>query len=223
MIPRVVLQNAVSIDGRIDWFPADIGLFYELVARYQPEVMLFGGDTVLQSGTPQDEPGDENAGRAPESQPGDPRPLAAVLDSRGRVRSWNALRQSPYWRDAMALIARATPAEYREYLAQRGVEALETGEERVDLRAALEQLYARYAARTVYVDSGGTLNGVLLRAGLVDEVALLVHPSLVGGLSPRGMFRAPDLTSAEGVLPARLIHLEKLAGDVVWLRYEIVK
>ena len=30
------------------------------------------------------------------------------------------------------------------------------------------------------VDSGGALNGALLRAGLVDELSLLVHPVLVG-------------------------------------------
>ena len=30
------------------------------------------------------------------------------------------------------------------------------------------------------VDSGGALNGALLRAGLVDEISLLVHPVLVG-------------------------------------------
>ena len=32
----------------------------------------------------------------------------------------------------------------------------------------------------VRVDSGGALNGALLRAGLVDEISLLVHPVLVG-------------------------------------------
>jgi 2,5-diamino-6-(ribosylamino)-4(3H)-pyrimidinone 5'-phosphate reductase len=65
--------------------------------------------------------------------------------------------------------------------------------------------------------------GVLLRAGLVDEVSVLVDPCLVGGTTPRSIFIAPDLTSAEGVIPLRLIHAENVKGDTVWLRYEVVR
>jgi 2,5-diamino-6-(ribosylamino)-4(3H)-pyrimidinone 5'-phosphate reductase len=75
----------------------------------------------------------------------------------------------------------------------------------------------------VRVDSGGILNGALLRAGLVDELSLLINPGLVGGTTPRSAFVAPDLTSAGGVINLRLTHMEKVRGDVVWLRYEVVK
>jgi 2,5-diamino-6-(ribosylamino)-4(3H)-pyrimidinone 5'-phosphate reductase len=75
--------------------------------------------------------------------------------------------------------------------------------------------------QTVRVDSGGLLNGVLLRAGLVDEVNVLVAPCLVGGTTPRSMFSAPDLDTLEGVIPLRLTHVEQMRGDVVWLRYRL--
>ena len=97
------------------------------------------------------------------------------------------------------------------------------GEDRVNLRAALEELHARYGVKRIRVDSGGTLNGILLRAGLVDEVSLLIHPAMVGGLTERSVFRAPDPVSPDDALPLRLVHLEQLAGDLVWLRYEVVK
>ena len=46
---------------------------------------------------------------------------------------------------------------------------------------------------------GGRLNGVLLRAGLVDELHLLVHPVLVGGDTP-SFFREPlGKVPAEGI------------------------
>jgi 2,5-diamino-6-(ribosylamino)-4(3H)-pyrimidinone 5'-phosphate reductase len=47
----------------------------------------------------------------------------------------------------------------------------------------------------------------------------MIHPALVGGQSPRSMFRAPDLDSPEGVLPFELAGLERLDGGIVWLRY----
>ena len=50
----------------------------------------------------------------------------------------------------------------------------------VDLAAALQHLAGRYGVREVQTDAGGTLNGVLVRAGLVDELSVVVAPQLAG-------------------------------------------
>ncbi len=89
------------------------------------------------------------------------------------------------------------------------------------MRTALEELNERYGVLTVRVDSGGILNGVLLRAGLVTEVSILVHPALVGGTSQRSMFRAPDLASSRGVIPLALVSAETIGDGLVWLRYKV--
>jgi 2,5-diamino-6-(ribosylamino)-4(3H)-pyrimidinone 5'-phosphate reductase len=220
MLPRVVLHSTVSLDGRIDWFTPDIGQFYELAATWKEDATLAGSLTICKP-SEAIPPEDDSAFAPPEKTAGDTRPLLVVPDSRGRVRNWHVLRAAGYWRDFVALCAHSTPEEYLAYLKQRHVNCIVTGDERADLRAALEALNARYGVKTVRVDSGGVLNGVLLRAGLVQEVSVLVHPGLVGGTSPRSFFRAPDLTTAEGVIPLRLIQVEKLKGDAVWLRYEL--
>ena len=207
MLPRVIVHNGVSLDGRIDWFTGDIDLYYSLVDQWPHQVVLTGADTMLAAVG--DEPeAEEDMTPAPVS-PNDARPLCAVVDSRGRLRRWHVFRRMPYWRGLVALCSRATPQEYLDYLGARQIDVIITGEERVDLEAALEEMNRRY--------------GALFRAGLVDEVSILIHPALVGGTSPRSFYRAPDLESAEGVIPLRLIHVERLEGDVVWLRYEVVK
>ena len=81
----------------------------------------------------------------------------------------------------------------------------------------------RYDVEVVRVDAGGILNGVLLREGLVNEVSVLINPELIGGTTPHSMFVAPDLRSFEGVIHLNLQDFEKIADDVVWLRYEIIK
>ena len=43
----------------------------------------------------------------------------------------------------------------------------------------------------------------------------------IGGVGPRSLFTAPDLASADGVVPLRLVHLEKVWEDLVWLSYEV--
>jgi 2,5-diamino-6-(ribosylamino)-4(3H)-pyrimidinone 5'-phosphate reductase len=217
--PRVIVHNAVSVDGRVDLFEADVGVYYELASRWGEDATLVGADTLL-AATPNDaaeEPA-EPASAAPEP---DGRPLLAVVDGRGRVDSWPYLLRAGPWRTGVALCAKATPSGHLASLEALGIERLVAGAERVDLAAALEWLAARHGVRTLRVDSGGTLNGALLRAGLVDEVSVLVHPALVGGTSPRSLYRAGDLRTADGIVSLSLEAVERLAGDLVWLRYRV--
>ena len=37
-----------------------------------------------------------------------------------------------------------------------------------------------FDAKTILVDAGPTLNGILIERGLVDKISLLLHPFLVG-------------------------------------------
>jgi 2,5-diamino-6-(ribosylamino)-4(3H)-pyrimidinone 5'-phosphate reductase len=223
MLPRVIIHNTVSVDGRMDWFEPDIGLYYQIATGFDEDAMLSGSNTILAMPTEEEpEEGDETA-EPPEAGADGPRRLLVVVDSRGRVRNWPFLRKQPYWRGVVALCSRSTSRSHLEYLEREQVTYIVTGGEHVDLRAALEELNVRYGVQKVRVDSGGILNGLLLRAGLVDEVSVLIDPSLVGGTSPRSLFTAPDLRSSEGVMPLKLEHLERFEGDVVWLRYEVIK
>lgn len=223
MLPRVIVHNAVSLDGRIDGFPAEIGLFYELAGYWQADAHLAGCDTLLQMESEIPDIGDADPRPIPPIDPQDPRALLVVPDSRGRLRRWRGLRQLPYWRGAVALCSRSTPQEYLENLVKWHVPYLIAGDDHVDLRAALELLNLHFHVRTVLVDSGGTLNGVLMRAGLVDEVSVLIHPYLIGGTSPRSFLRGPDPQEGQAPAMLRLIHMEQVREHLVWLRYELVK
>jgi 2,5-diamino-6-(ribosylamino)-4(3H)-pyrimidinone 5'-phosphate reductase len=219
MLPKIILHNAVSADGRLDNFMPDIGLYYSLVATWKEDATLAGSDTILAA--PDAMPDDVGDAAPPNDRSG--LPLLVVPDSRGRVRSWEALRRQPFWRDVVVLVSESTPLDYLHRLADAGVASIKTGQDRVDLRAALEELSDSYSVRTLRVDSGGTLNGVLLRAGLVDEVSLLIHPCLVGGTSARSMFRAPDLDSPDDVIPLGLMSLEEVGNGIIWVRYRVVR
>ena len=221
MQPRVITYNAVSADGRFDWFTPDIGRFYSLVPTWKEDITLVGSNTLL-AAPASEMPDAEDAFEPPESNPRDKRPLLVLVDSRGRVRNLHTLRQAGYWRDVAALCSRTTPKAHRDYLKARHIDCIIAGKDRVDPRTAVRELGRRYKAKTIRIDGGGTLNGAFLRAGLVSEVSLLVHPSLVGGTTPKSVFTAEDLTSAKGVIDLRLFHAEKLKNGLVWLRYKVL-
>ncbi len=224
MLPRVVLYNGVSLDGRMDWYTGDVGLYYQLAAHWDADATLSGSETMLAAAAAEGVTEDDLDPAEPSgSSPEDSRPLLVIVDSRGRFRHWRWMLKQAYWRGGVALCSRATPQSYLDYLGKSHVDHILAGEDQVDLRAVLEELAARYGVEVVRVDSGGALNGALLRAGLVDEVSVLINPCLVGGTSPRSIFVAPDLISGEGVIPLKLTHVESVADDSLWLRYKLVK
>jgi diaminohydroxyphosphoribosylaminopyrimidine deaminase/5-amino-6-(5-phosphoribosylamino)uracil reductase len=75
------------------------------------------------------------------------------------------------------------------------VEVLPDGAGQVDLPAVMCDL-AQHGINEVLVEAGSTLNGALLRAGLVDELLLYVAPQLLGDAA-RGIAQLGELTALE--------------------------
>lgn len=212
----------VSVDGRDDWSTVSGSPYYELVQRFQADIDLSGSKTMATAFLPEN-PQEAFADIYDFWMNMPSRPKLAVVDSKGQIDSYHLIKKQPWWEDVIALCSAATPKSHLTYLEDAGVEYIVAGEEQVDLAAALQALHERYGVKVVRVDSGGILNGVLLRAGLIDEVSVVISPELVGGTSPRSLFVAPDLAAAEGVIPLRLVHVEEFKGGFVWLRYEANK
>jgi len=207
----------------MDWLSPDLGLFYGLASRWQEDATLAGSATILRV-LAEEHQSSGNAPSVQDSTEGKSEgcPILVIPDSRGRLHSWHRIREWPYWREVIVLCSRATPQEYLEDLARNRVEYIVAGADHVDLRAALGELCRRHAVKVIRADGGGTLNGALLRAGLVDEVSVMISPCLIGGTTAaHSIFYAPDLDSADGIIDMKLAHVEKVGEDVVWLRYEV--
>jgi 2,5-diamino-6-(ribosylamino)-4(3H)-pyrimidinone 5'-phosphate reductase len=215
MKPRVIVYNAISLDGQTTGFPVDLGLFYGLAGRWHESVSLAGCDTLLSF--PPEVPPETTADLKPlPVVPGDDRSILAVPDSRGRLKRWHFLRAQPHWRDFISLCSDRTPPDHLEYLRARGIHVIKAGTDHVDLARALEELATHFGAKVVRIDSGGVLNSVMLRAGLVDEVHVLVHPVLAGQSKRRGFFEAAD-----GLIELIPTGVEKLDHGLVLLSYRV--
>jgi 2,5-diamino-6-(ribosylamino)-4(3H)-pyrimidinone 5'-phosphate reductase len=217
----------MSLDARMDGLDVDMGRFYTLAGTWHEDCTLVGSETLL-AGMPElGDPAEPVALEPGGGRPGGDRgassdaPLLAAVDSRGQLPGLSHLRDQPYWRDVVALCARRTPPAHLELLRASGVSVVVAGEERVDLRRALEVLADEHEVRTVRVDAGGALIGALLRQGLVHEVSLIVEPRLVGGESHAWLVRAPDAVPAD-VVALTLRELERLDDGALWLRYDVV-
>jgi 2,5-diamino-6-(ribosylamino)-4(3H)-pyrimidinone 5'-phosphate reductase len=210
--PTVTVHNTVSLDGRLTGFPVDVALYYEIAAEIPHDAVLSGSGTILAAAR---EHGVDLAGEDPGPVPatGGDGPLLLVVDGRGRLTRLGWLRSQPFWRDVVVLCGRATPAAHRDRLRRLGVDAVVAGDDHVDLAAALGEVRSRYGVRRVRVDAGGTLNGALLRAGLVDEISVVIAPHLAGA-------GAAPLTAATGACLA-LTSVRQVRDGQVWLRYAV--
>lgn len=222
MHPYVILHMGISLDGRIDWGGGSDNPYYELVEQFHADTDISGSNTILQANFP-DDPQKVLGGIYDEWIKKSDRPIHAIVDSKGRIKNWEVIKKQPWWRDYVSLCSEETPQTHLQYLRQVGIAYIIAGKQHVDLRDALEQLNLRFGTQRVRVDSGGVLNGVLLREGLVDEVSVIISPSLVGGVSPKTMYVAPDLDSEEGVISLTLSHVETIRDCYLWLRYNTKK
>ena len=92
------------------------------------------------------------------------------------------------------------------------VSVLPDGNGQVDLPAMLRDL-AQRGCNEVLLEAGSTLNGALLRAGLVDELLLYIAPQLLGDTA-RGMARLEELTSLDQRINLKWQDMRQVGNDL---------
>lgn len=109
--------------------------------------------------------------------------------------------------------------EHKAYLRGIGASYLIGGREIIDLRAILRRLRSRFGIKRLLLEGGGKINGAFLKAGLINELSLLVAPVADGANGAPTLFDAGEERRAPRRL--KLLSCEPLAGGVVWLRYKV--
>lgn len=227
--PRVICHMVGSVDGRIatdGWPLSDEGYrqYEEVHASYEPEGWICGRVTMEQhfaAGTRSDaEVAREHEGPPREDfvAPGEHESFAIAVDPRGKLAWDSGDTQGDH---VVAVLTHRVSDDYLASLRERGVSYLLAGDEEVDLALALEKIRARLGVRTLMLEGGGGINGSFLRAGLIDELSLLLAPVADGRIGTPALFDVPG----DDVMPHRLVleSVERRADDMLWLRYRVEK
>jgi len=217
--PWVIAQTEISLDGAIEGFELHMGTYYRIAAGLGADAELMGSGTMLAAQT-EDRPETPALCRKPAERTDDSRHIWFVPDSQGRIRNLHLFRNTEWCRDLVMLISETTPASYREYLEERHYDYIVAGRDRVDFSVALREIKRRYGVNVLRVDSGGDLVVAMLKAGLLDEISLLLAPVLAGA-DPRRMFRSLD--SGAGPISLEPRAVEQLPGGLLHLRYAVLR
>lgn len=205
--PWLTLKVAASLDGRTalangvsQWITGAAARSDVQRWRARSCAILTGIGTVL-ADDPQMTVREFDIGR---------QPLRVVVDSRLRIpldrkilHGGNTLIACLAGRGQKVASLRALGASVLELPANDGQVCL----------ARLMQSLAEREINEVLVEAGTTLNGALLRLGLIDELLVYYAPALLGN-DARGMFALPALTEMSQRIDLDILSLDQVGQDI---------
>lgn len=99
-------------------------------------------------------------------------------------------------------------------------------QEELSLKNALIKLKSEYGCERITIQTGGTLNGLLLREKLFDYVDIVVAPILIGGKDTSTLIDGKSLSSQRELSKLGVLKLQEcvvLENSYLRLRYEVVR
>jgi diaminohydroxyphosphoribosylaminopyrimidine deaminase/5-amino-6-(5-phosphoribosylamino)uracil reductase len=218
-LPYVRLKLAASLDGRTAmasgesrWITSDAARRDVQWLRARSSAVVTGIGTVLA-----DDPSLNvrlEPAEIPALCPDEPvrQPLRVVVDSRLRMPVDARMLPLPgatlvvTCNESPRDIARMTSAGAEVQLCPAAVGA------RADLRALMRYLGQR-ELNEVLIETGPTLAGAAMQAGVVDELVLYLAPHLMGDAA-RGLFRLPGLTRMADRLALTILDVRQVGPDL---------
>lgn len=83
---------------------------------------------------------------------------------------------------------------------------------RIDLGAVCQYLATELEVNELHLETGATLSGAMLRAGLIDEIVIYVAPTLLGDQA-RGLFCLPHLEQLSQRINLNITDIRALGND----------
>ncbi|HEU4324529.1 MAG TPA: RibD family protein [Roseiflexaceae bacterium] len=223
MKPYVICHMMSSVDGRIlpdRWHPAveDRGVYERLHNKLAGDAWLVGRVTGQEFAV-REAPYPAYTGSPSERQSWfaqDADAWGIVLDAEGKI-AWG--RSDVGGDPLLVVLTTAVPDSHLAGLREDGVSYIFAGEREIDLAVALETLNRELGIGRLLLEGGGAVNGSLLQAGLVDELSLVIAPSVDGVPGGPAVIDIHGEPGALNTLGMALESCEVLEGGLVWLRY----
>lgn len=110
---------------------------------------------------------------------------------------------------------------YKAFLRRLGISYIIAGEEALDYGLALEKLKELFGIETLMLGGGAALNWSFIRAGMCDEVSVVIAAAADGSPTTQTLFMAREGLSDISPVRFALQSAEVKDGGSVWLRYLI--
>ncbi len=231
MRPQIICQMMSSVDGRIvgnGWtrpydgtdYETVIACYFDISNDMGADAEWLGRKTVQTDLVP--DTFDHGHSRKAESFDTffgtcETARMCIVMDPKGKIRYSSDRIMGE---NIIVVLGESVSQSYLEHLRELGISYLFAGRHGNDLNKALETL-GEFGLRKIMLQGGGIINGSFLKAGLIDELSLLIYPGIDGRAGIPAVF---EYFSEHGEHPAKdrsleLLSMKMLPHGVAWLRY----
>lgn len=236
MKPRIICHIMASVDGRLlpeRWTPpfdgktmGEVCQSYQSISRQLGTgAWMFGKNTLQESFFPQTfcHEGLPKAGNTVPFHGARPSermfivadPLGEILYTANTVRGDGII----------TILGEDVSEDYLAHLKEMGISFLFAGKDGKDLGLAMESLYHDFCIDSISLQGGAIINGAFLKAGLIDELSLLIYPGIDGLTGIPSIF---EYAGKQNEIPAKgqsleLVDVATLDNGVVSLRYRFHK
>ena len=111
--------------------------------------------------------------------------------------------------------------DYLAELRAAGVSYVFAGQDGRDLKAGMQMLWSELGVKSLLLEGGAAINAAFLRAGLIDEVSVLIYPGLDAVAGVQSIFDGPETGVPGYGRPLAFKSVQLLDGGMVWLRYDV--
>lgn len=116
------------------------------------------------------------------------------------------------------VVTLSTPKEYLQYLQHKGISYLVTGENDIEFQRLFTAMKEKFGVETLLLEGGAVLNGSVMAADFVDEISLLVTPTIINRSQAPSVFERKQSEPID-LRHFSLLDMKKLDKGAVWLRY----
>jgi riboflavin biosynthesis pyrimidine reductase len=226
MKPQVTCLMASSVDGRTlhsRWRPKEWGadLFERVHDELAGDAWLVGRVTGQEFAKGNPYPVSKATfPREPWFARRDAKAYGVVLDAYGKI-GWG--RSDIGGDPIVVVLSEGVSDAHLAGLSRVGVSYIFAGKSELDLALAPDILNRELDVKRLLLEGGGGANGAFLRAGLVDELNLILCPAVDGAKGAPSVFDSTD-AEADRRAPVTAMTLESsraLEGGAMLLRYRI--
>jgi riboflavin biosynthesis pyrimidine reductase len=226
MKPHIICLMASSIDGRTlpsRWRPKGTGNVFEQVHdELAGDAWLVGRVTGQEfaKGKPPYPASTESFPRENWFARRGAKAYGVVLDAHGKIAlGWRRHGR----RSDRGVLSEQVSDAHLAGLRGEGVSYIFAGQSELDLVLTLDILNRDLGVKRLLLEGGGGANGAFLRAGLVNEINLVICPAVDGAKDAPSVFDSSDAEAGQSA-PVNAMTLERsqaMEGGVVLLRYRL--
>ena len=221
--PYIICHMMSSVDGRIDCAMTEqlkgVEDYYETLAKLDADTTVSGKRTAELEMALSGKYVSKNLeiyGKEGSSKKVDAKGYEVVVDSKGEL-LWEKENEKPL----LIITSEQVTKEYLNYLDEQNISWIVCGKNTTDLIQASKILYEEFHVERMAVVGGAVINGAFLKAGLLDEVSILIGAGIDGRKGKPGVFDGFDID--QPVISLSLKDVETFKSGAVWIRYKTIE